>query len=101
MTDRRGFLKATGAALWAGNRGDGPALFHARGAREIVRAGELGAIAFCRVEHGSILPVVHWILNARTAICEIDSSVKGAVLLGSQGTLVVSRAGCRLFARDG
>jgi hypothetical protein len=99
MTDRRGFLKATGgAAVWARQTGNLP---HVRTAREIVRAGSLGSVAYCRVEHRSILPVVHWILNDTDAVCEIDSSVDGAVFLGSEGTLAVSGGGCRLFARDG
>ena len=68
-------------------------------AREAIRTGRLGEVEFCRVEHDGLLPTAQFVLGDTRFdwIVEVDPAAEGVALLGRRATLVVDRAGCRLF----
>jgi hypothetical protein len=79
------------AFFWmAGARAGGP--------RDIVRAGALGAIRFCRVSDRSLQEAALAIAG-RDAVVEVDpSATTGMALLGSRATLVLDHGAWRLFS---
>jgi len=107
MTGRRDFLKAAGGAMVfavpAGARTPPPGRAALRAAREIIRAGALGAVGYCRVGNRELLPALRFVLDRARPDCvvEVDPATEGAALLGSRATLVMGRDGIRLFGRDG
>ncbi len=68
-------------------------------ARETIRTGRLGEVEFCRVGHDGLVPTAQFVLGDTRVdgIVEVDAAAEGVALLGRRGTLVVDRAGCRLF----
>jgi len=104
MTRRREFLKTLGNMLWSVLPARVYLLSLPQGileqARETIRTGRLGEVEFCRVGHDGLVPTAQFVLgNTRIdRIVEVDAAAEGVALLGRRGTLVVDRAGCRLFA---
>lgn len=86
MTGRREFLIAGIGTLGAG----------AARAREVVRRGNIGRVAYCRVEHAGLIEAAAMIAGYGCVI-EVEMATRGLAVLGSRGTLVVNGAGCRLF----
>ena len=88
MTGRREFLKVAGgaSALGAG----------AAHAGEIVRRGNIGRVAYCRVSHAGLLQAAATIAGD-DCVMEVEPGPRGVVVLGSLGTLVVTGGGCRVF----
>ncbi|MBZ5577395.1 MAG: hypothetical protein LAP40_12615 [Acidobacteriia bacterium] len=106
MTDRRLFLKAAGGLVvfvMPVRARASPGRAALRAARELIRAGALGSVGYCRVGNRYLLPAVRFVLDRAQPDCvvEVDSAAEGAALLGSQATLVMGRDGFRLFGRDG
>jgi hypothetical protein len=68
-------------------------------ARETIRTGRLGEVEFCRVGHDELVPIAQFVLGDSRVegIVEVDAAAEGVALLGRRATLVVDRAGCRLF----
>jgi hypothetical protein len=107
MMDRRRFFATLGAAAWLGRpafHGQGRAFSHLRAAaqaRAMVRTGAIGRVAFCRAADCSWMGLASEICGDSTLIAEVDpagaSSGTGAVILGSEATLVVDSEGCWLL----
>lgn len=96
MTARRDFLKvSTAAVIPAGPR-------HLEQARELVRSGALGRVGFCRIGDPALLAAARAVAGPRISGCiiELDPAFQGAAFLGSHATLVVTRAGCRVFPEN-
>jgi hypothetical protein len=90
---RREFFGALGTAALAS-----PSL--ARGvasAREIIGAGAIGSVRFCRAAGPGWAAVARRACGNSALIVEVDGTTGGAVLLGSAATLVLDRKGCRLL----
>ncbi len=106
MTRRREFLKKmSGAGLFGipfSIRAAPPSREILAEAREIVRAGHIGKVGFCRVPHSRWLPAAQVVLGSSSADCvvEVDPAAKGTALLGGYGTLAVDNRGWRVFARN-
>jgi len=91
--DRREFLGAWGTAGLAS-----PSLARAvAGAREIIGAGAIGSVIFCRAASPGWAAVARRVCGNSAVIVEVDVTAGGAVLLGSAATLVLDREGCRLL----
>ena len=68
-----------------------------RSAREIVGAGVIGPVRFGRAAGPRWAAAARQICGNGALIVEVDATTSGAVLLGSAGTLVLDRKGCRLL----
>ncbi|MBV8729999.1 MAG: hypothetical protein JO336_09340 [Acidobacteriia bacterium] len=96
---RRQFFNAVGAVLAP------PVLGYAFNdafsrASAIVRDGAIGRVAFGRASDSEWLRVAREICGHREFVLElapVGSCLPGAVLLGSDATLVIDRKGCRLL----
>jgi len=71
-----------------------------RQARALVRAGRLGAIAFCRVAHADLLPAAAFVLEDTRVIADVDPAAEGLAFLGRHATLLLNSHECRLYRRD-
>jgi hypothetical protein len=95
MVNRRGFFENLGSAVWM----RAPA--GANEARELMRAGALGRVAFCRASDRRWLQFAREMRQEEGLIAELAPADAGmapaAVFLGSRRTLVVDRKGCRLL----
>lgn len=87
---RRDFIGALRAAAWIAN----PSLARAR---EIVGAGAIGPVRFCRAASPRWVAVARRVSGDGALIVEVDAATSGAVLLGSAATLVIDWKGCRLL----
>jgi hypothetical protein len=87
---RREFLGALQAAAWTAS----PSLARAR---EIVGAGAIGPVRFCRAASPCWVAVARRVSGNDVLMVEVDATTSGAVLLGSTATLVIDRKGCRLL----
>ena len=65
-------------------------------ARELIRAGRLGRVVFCRVSRNTV-GWVRFLLDGAMPICE-RHELDELVLCGTEATLVVDRYGHRRFA---
>jgi predicted dehydrogenase len=74
---------------------------HANEARELVRAGALGRVVFCRASNPQWLKFARDIRLENGLIAELTPGEAGidpaAVVLGTDATLVVDRKGCHLL----
>ena len=71
-------------------------------ARDWVRSGRLGLVPFCRVGHPDFLSAAQFVLGDAHRTCSFDvhPAADGVTFLGTHATLAVTRAGCRLYARE-
>jgi hypothetical protein len=115
---RREFLRAIGGARLV--------LPAQRGAREIVRSGELGQVTFCRVvgaegDRERLLDFVQFVLDEAKPVSVAEQTVRATIryrsfvaayeradagesgvwFYGSEGTLRMNRNGLRIWSSDG
>jgi hypothetical protein len=103
--DRRRFFETLGVAWLARPPlyGDSAALLRFRAAaqaRDLVRSGAIGRVAFCRAADRGWLRLANEICGENGLIAEVDpvGAPGGAVILGSAATLVLDTdEGCRLL----
>jgi hypothetical protein len=91
---RRDFLGAWRTVAWIVTPSVASALVSAK---EIVGAGAIGPVRFCRAASPRWVSVARRVCGDSTLIVEMDTATSGAVLLGSGATLVIDRKGCRLL----
>ncbi|HXA48730.1 MAG TPA: Gfo/Idh/MocA family oxidoreductase [Candidatus Acidoferrum sp.] len=93
-----------------------------RRARSIVRSGELGGVAYCRIAGLDSLDLVHFVFDEEAplsasvqrgpsgtlttfryprAVVSCEPGSAGASFHGSGATLLVDQDGCRIFGHDG
>jgi len=97
MVHRRGFFEKLGAAVWMAD----PAGAQANQARDLVRAGAIGRIVFCRASNPQWLRFAYAVCAEDALVTELNRADSGsdaaAVFIGTNATLVVDRKGCRLL----
>lgn len=97
MMDRRSFLKNGSGFLMRPPHGE-----TLRHARDLVREGQLGRVAFCRIAHDDLLPAVAYLLGPAAVDCVVgvETETDGAAILGSRATLAISNGACHLYLRE-
>lgn len=88
--DRRTFLKLAGGACLI------PGVSVAREARDLIRAGGLGRVVFCRASRSTAV-WLPFLLDGSLPVCERIERDE-LVLCGTDATLVIDRSGYRRLA---
>ena len=73
-----------------------------RQARDLVREGQLGRVAFCRIVHDDLLPAIVYLLGPAAVDCVVgvETETDGATILGSRATLAISNGACHLYPSE-